>query len=178
DPAAHRAAMTLAAAYIVSSGSERDPHEFVPEESRRARAVPVYAALRSMGRRGYAELVERNCRQARRFAEGLRAAGFEVLNQVELNQVLVSFGTAEQTQRTIRAVQEDGTCWCGGTVWKGRSAMRISVSNWSTTDEDVERSLEAIIRAARKAAGETRRARIAAGLENRIRGRLYPRGWW
>ena len=153
DQAAHRAAMTLAAAYIVSSGSERDPHEFVPEESRRARAVPVYAALRSMGRHGYAELVDRNCRQARRFAEGLRAAGFEVLNQVELNQVLVSFGTPEQTQRTIAAVQEDGTCWCGGTVWKGRAAMRISVSNWSTTDEDVERSLEAIIRAARIAAG-------------------------
>src|SRR5262249_33415425 len=109
--------------------------------------------LRSMGRHGYAELVDRNCRQARRFAEGLRAAGFEVLNDVELNQVLVSFGTAEQTQRTIRAVQDDGTCWCGGTVGKGRTAMLIIVSNLSTTDEDVERSLEAIIRAARIAAG-------------------------
>jgi glutamate/tyrosine decarboxylase-like PLP-dependent enzyme len=152
DEAAHRSAMSLAAAYIVATESERDPHEFVPEESRRARAVPVYAALRSLGREGYAELIGRNCRQARRFGEALRAAGFEVLNEVALNQVLVSFGTAEQTQRTIAAIQEDGTCWCGGTVWKGRTAIRISVSNWSTTDEDVERSIEAMIRVAREQA--------------------------
>jgi glutamate/tyrosine decarboxylase-like PLP-dependent enzyme len=145
EEAAHRAAMSLAAAYIVATGSERDPHEFVPEESRRARAVPVYAALRSLGREGFAELVEKNCRQARRFAAGLAAAGFEVLNEVVLNQVLVSFGTPEETKRTIAAIQEDGTCWCGGTVWKGRTAMRISVSNWSTTDEDVERSIAAMV---------------------------------
>jgi glutamate/tyrosine decarboxylase-like PLP-dependent enzyme len=150
DEPAHRAAMSLAAAYIVATRGERDPHEFVPEESRRARALPVYAALRSIGRRGFAELIERNCRQARRFAEALRSAGFEVLNEVELNQVLVSFGNPEQTQRTISAVQEDGTCWCGGTRWKGRTAMRISVCNWSTTDEDVDRSIAAIVRAARK----------------------------
>jgi glutamate/tyrosine decarboxylase-like PLP-dependent enzyme len=153
DEAAHRGAMSLAAAYIVATSDQRDPHEFVPEESRRARAVPVYAALRSIGRRGLAELVERNCRQAQRFADGLRAAGLEVLNDVELNQVLVSFGTPQQTQRTITAIQEDGTCWCGGTVWKARTAMRISVCNWSTTDDDVERSLEAIIRAARRSLG-------------------------
>lgn len=152
DPAAHRSAMSLAAAYIVATSTERDPHEFVPEESRRARAVPVYAALRSLGRRGLAELVERNCRQGRRFGEALRAAGFEVLNDVVLNQVLVSFGTPEQTQATIAAIQQDGTCWCAGTVWKGRTAMRISVSNWSTTDEDVERSIEAIVNAARSVA--------------------------
>ncbi len=149
DEAAHRSAMSLAAAYIVATGNERDPHEFVPEESRRARAVPVYAAVRSLGRQGFAELIERNCRQARRFGDALRAAGYEVLNEVALNQVLVSFGTAEQTQRTIAAIQEDGTCWCGGTVWKGRTAMRISVSNWSTTDADVEQSIEAMLRAAR-----------------------------
>ncbi|HEV2289976.1 MAG TPA: aminotransferase class V-fold PLP-dependent enzyme [Candidatus Acidoferrales bacterium] len=148
DEAAHRGAMSLAAAYIVATESERDPHEFVPEESRRARAVPVYAALRSLGREGYAELIERNCRQARRFADALRTAGYEVLNDVVLNQVLVSFGTAEQTQRTIAAIQEDGTCWCGGTVWQGKTAMRISVSNWSTTDEDVEQSIAAMLRAA------------------------------
>jgi glutamate/tyrosine decarboxylase-like PLP-dependent enzyme len=148
DEAAHRSAMSLAAAYIAATGSERDPHEFVPEESRRARAVPVYAALRSLGRKGFAEMIERNCRQARRFAEGLREAGYEVLNDVVLNQVLVSFGTPEQTQRTIAAIQEDGTCWCGGTVWQGRTAMRISVSNWSTTDADVEKSIEAIVRVA------------------------------
>ena len=152
DEAAHRSTMSLAAAYIVATGSERDPHEFVPEESRRGRAVPIYAALRSLGRRGLAELVERNCRQARRFADGLRAAGYEVLNDVVLNQVLVAFGNAEQTQRTIKTIQEDGTCWCGGTVWKGRSAMRISVSNWSTTDEDIELSLNAILRVARQCA--------------------------
>lgn len=150
DEAAHRSAMSLAAAYIVATGGERDPHEFVPDESRRGRAVPVYAALRSLGRKGLTELIERNCRQARRFAEALRAAGYEVLNDVVLNQVLVSFGTAEQTQRTIAAIQEDGTCWCGGTVWQGRTAMRISVSNWSTTDADVEKSIEAMVRAARK----------------------------
>jgi glutamate/tyrosine decarboxylase-like PLP-dependent enzyme len=152
DESAHRSAMSLAAAYIVATGSERDPHEFVPEESRRARAVPVYAALRSLGREGLAELVDRNCRQARRFAEGLQAAGYEVLNDVVLNQVLVVFGSAEQTKRTIEAIQKDGTCWCSGTVWKGHASMRISVSNWSTTDEDVERSLEAMVRVARQCA--------------------------
>ena len=148
DEAAHRSAMSLAAAYIVATSTERDPHEYVPEESRRARAVPLYAALRSLGRKGVAELVERNCRQARRFGEALQAAGYEVLNDVVLNQVLVSFGTPVETQRTIAAIQRDGTCWCGGTVWQGRTAMRISVSNWSTTDEDVERSIEAILSAA------------------------------
>ncbi len=151
DEAAHRSAMSLAAAYIVTTGGQRDPHEFVPEESRRARAIPVYAALRSLGRQGIAELIERNCRQATRFSDALRAAGYEVLNEVALNQVLVSFGTPEQTQRTIAAVQQDGICWCGGTVWKNQSAMRISPSNWSTTDADVEQSIEAILRAARHA---------------------------
>lgn len=152
DESAHRSAMSLAAAYIVANSTERDAHEFVPEESRRARAVPVYAALRSLGRRGVAEMVERNCRQARRFGEALRGAGFEVLNDVALNQVLVSFGTPEQTRATIAAIQQEGTCWCAGTVWKGRTAMRISVSNWSTTDEDVERSVEAMVRCAQRVA--------------------------
>ncbi len=148
DESAHRAAMSLPAAYIVATGGERDPHEFVPEESRRARAVPVYAAVRSLGRKGLTDLVERSCRHARRFADGLAAAGYEVLNEVVLNQVLVSFGTPEQTQDTIAAIQKDGTCWCGGTVWKGRTAMRISVCNWSTTEADVDRSIGAILRAA------------------------------
>jgi glutamate/tyrosine decarboxylase-like PLP-dependent enzyme len=150
DEAAHRSAMSLGAAYIVTTGGQRDPHDFVPEESRRARAIPVYAAVRSLGRQGIAEMIERNCRQASRFSDALRAAGYEVLNDVVLNQVLVSFGTPEQTQRTIAAVQQDGICWCGGTVWKGRTAMRISVSNWSTTDADVEQSIDAILRAAQK----------------------------
>ena len=149
DEAAHRSVMSLAAAYIVATGSERDPHEYVPEESRRARAIPVYATLRSLGRSGLAEMIERNCRQAHRFRDALRAAGFVILNDVVLNQVLVSFGTAEQTLAIISAIQQDGTCWCGGTVWQGHTAMRISVSNWSTTDQDVERSIQAIIRCAR-----------------------------
>ncbi len=153
DGAAHRSAMSLGAAYIVATSSERDPHEFVPEESRRARAVPLYAALSSLGRRGLVEMIERNCRQARRFGEALHAAGFDVLNEIVLNQVLVSFGTPEQTLATIAAIQQDGTCWCGGTIWQGRTAMRISVSNWSTTDEDVERSIDAIIHCARSAGG-------------------------
>jgi glutamate/tyrosine decarboxylase-like PLP-dependent enzyme len=149
---AHKAAMSTQAAYMVGSSSERDPHEFVPDESRRARALPVYAALRSLGRSGLTRLVERCCRHAQRFAEGLRAAGYEVLNDVVLNQVLVAFGDAEQTRRTIAAIQRDGTCWCAGTVWQGRTAMRISVSNWRTTAEDVERSIEAMLRAAAQCA--------------------------
>lgn len=149
DAVAHSSAMSVTAAYIVATGGERDAHNFVPEESRRARGLPVFAALRSIGRHGFRELIERNCRQARRFASALGDAGFEVLNDVQLNQVLVSFGTPDQTLRTIAAIQEDGTCWCGGTTWKGMTAMRISVANWSTTDEDVERSIDAIVRVAR-----------------------------
>jgi glutamate/tyrosine decarboxylase-like PLP-dependent enzyme len=150
DQAAHRSAMSQSAAYIAETTTQRDPHEFVPEESRRARAVPVYAALRSLGRQGLASLVERSCDHARRFAQGLLAAGFEVLNEVVLNQVLVAFGDAERTLRTIAAIQREGTCWCGSSVWHGRTAMRISVSNWSTTTEDVERSLDAMVRVAQE----------------------------
>jgi len=108
--------------------------------------------LRSLGREGLIELLERNCRQARRFAEAFAAAGYRILNDVVLNQVLVSFGDPATTQRVIAAVQADGTCWCGGTVWQGRTAMRISVSSWATTDEDIERSIAAILRAARSIA--------------------------
>jgi glutamate/tyrosine decarboxylase-like PLP-dependent enzyme len=150
-PQSHRRAMTLAAAYIVETPVERDPHEYVPEESRRARAVPVYAVLRTLGRSGLRELVDRACQHARRFAEGLREAGYEVLNDVVLNQVLVSFGDPDATRRVIAGVQADGTCWCAGTTWKGRVAMRISVSSWATTSEDVDRSLAAMLRVARAA---------------------------
>lgn len=121
--------------------------EYTPEMSRRARAE-VWAALRSLGRSGLAEMVERCCRHAARFAAGLAAAGYEILNQVQLNQVLVSSGDPHRTRQVVEAVQQDGTCWCGGTVWQGRTAMRISVSSWATTEEDVERSLEAILRIA------------------------------
>jgi glutamate/tyrosine decarboxylase-like PLP-dependent enzyme len=136
-----------AASYLVEGG-QREPMEYTPEMSRRARGVEVWAALRVLGRSGLAEMVERCCRQAARFAEGLAAAGFEILNQVELNQVLVSFGDPDRTRAVIDAVQKEGTCWCGGTTWQGRTAMRISVSSWATTAEDVERSLGAISRIA------------------------------
>jgi glutamate/tyrosine decarboxylase-like PLP-dependent enzyme len=136
------------AAYLMKGG-QRDPFDFTPEASRRMRGIEVWAALKSLGRNGLAALVERNCRQAARFAEGLEKAGFEILNEVVLNQVLVSFGTPEVTQRAIAALQAEGTCWCGGTTWQGRPAMRISVSSWATGDRDVDLSIEAMIRIAR-----------------------------
>ncbi|MGH7455321.1 MAG: pyridoxal phosphate-dependent decarboxylase family protein, partial [bacterium] len=145
-----RAAMAITAEYLPTEGTERNPSDYTPELSRRARGVEVWAALRSLGRKGLADLIERTCRHARRFAEGLSAAGFQILNEVVLNQVLVSFGDAEKTNRVIADIQADGTCWCGGTVWQGKTAMRISVSSWATTEADVERSLEAMIRLARK----------------------------
>lgn len=149
DGHALRAAMAITAEYLPTETPQRNPGDFTPELSRRARGVDVWAALRSLGRAGVAELIERNCAQARRFAEKLSAAGFEILNDVVLNQVLVSFGDAETTKRVIEAVQSDGTCWAGVTVWQGRTAMRISVSCWATTDADVDRSVEAIVRCAR-----------------------------
>jgi glutamate/tyrosine decarboxylase-like PLP-dependent enzyme len=150
DPTALAAAMAVTASYLPAAG-RRDPSDFTPELSRRARGVEVWAALARLGRSGVREMVERCCRHARRFAEGLTAAGFDVLNEVALNQVLVSFGTPERTRDVIAALQDDGTCWCGGTEWQGRTAMRISVSSWATTEEDVERCLEVMIRLARHA---------------------------
>ncbi len=149
DADALRGAMAITADYLPTS-EFRNPSDSTPELSRRARGVEVWAALRSLGRQGVAELIERNCRQARRFAEGLEAAGFRILNDVVLNQVLVAFGDAETTNRVVSEIQTDGTCWCGGTVWQGQTAMRISVSSWATTDADIERSLEAMIRVAGK----------------------------
>ena len=146
-----RAAMAVSAAYLPSS-STRDPADFTPELSRRARGIEVWAALHSLGRSGLADLVERTCRYAARFAEGLRAAGYTILNEVIFNQVLVTFGDAERTRRVIEGIQHDGTCWCGGTIWQGQTAMRISVSSWATTEADVDRSMEAMIRIARELA--------------------------
>ena len=144
EPETLRAAMAISAAYL-PEGAQREPSRYTPEASRRGRGIEVWAALRSLGRTGVAELVERCCRHAARFAEGLRAAGHEVLNDVTLNQVLVTFGDAARTDRMIAAIQADGTCWCGGTIWQGRAAMRISVSSWATSDDDVERSLAAML---------------------------------
>lgn len=159
DAEALCAAMAITADYLPTS-EFRNPSDFTPELSRRARGVEVWAALRSLGRAGVAELIERNCRQARRFAAGLQAAGFKILNDVVLNQVLVSFGEPSTTNRVVSEIQTDGTCWCGGTVWQGQTAMRISVSSWATTDVDVERSLEAIIRIARKHQEDPQRQRL------------------
>lgn len=150
DPEQLRRALSLTAAYLPQSDA-REPSQFTPELSRRARGIEVWAALKSLGRAGLAELIERNCRQATRFAEGLHEAGYAILNEVVLNQVLVSFGEPERTRAVIAAIQDDGTCWCGPTVWQGQTAMRISVCSWRTTDEDVERSLAAMIRLARSA---------------------------
>jgi len=147
DPEPLRAAMGVTAAYLPDS-MMREPAAHTPELSRRARGVEVWAVLRALGRSGLADLVERDCLHAARFAGGLRDAGFEILNDVVLNQVLVSFGDDETTRRVAAAIQDEGTCWCGATVWQGRTAMRISVSGWSTTADDVERSLAAMLRAA------------------------------
>jgi glutamate/tyrosine decarboxylase-like PLP-dependent enzyme len=149
DADALRAAMAVTAEYLPTSSPRRNPGDYTPELSRRARGVDVWAALATLGRSGVADMIEGCCRHARRFAEGLSAAGFEVLNDVVLNQVLVSFGTPERTREVIAAIQQDGTCWCGSTIWQGRTAMRISVCSWATRDEDVEKSLAAMIRLAR-----------------------------
>jgi glutamate/tyrosine decarboxylase-like PLP-dependent enzyme len=148
EPAVHRAAMSLAASYLVADASQRDSTNYVPESSRRARAVPIYAALRSLGRVGVGDLVERNCEHARRMADRLAAIdGVEILNDVVLNQVLVRFPGGDDANRAaVEAVQRDGTCWLGGTEWAGQAAMRISFSNWSTTDADVDRAAAAIAR--------------------------------
>ena len=148
DGAALRAAMTMSAAYLVP-GTRREPAHHTPEASRRARGVELWAALKSLGRSGLCALIERTCALAKRFESGLRAAGFQVLNEVVINQVLVSFGKSATTREVIRRIQEDGTCWCGATEWQGKTAMRISISSFATTEEDVDRSLEAMVRIAR-----------------------------
>jgi len=160
DPSAHAAALSpQGAAYIVYGSAERDEFRWVPEYSRRARGFPTYAALRSLGREGVREMVERSCRLAKRMADGLQDAGegIEILNDVVLDQVLVRFRPADggdadaRTREVITRVQADGTCWLSGTTWHGMAAMRISIINWSTTEEDIDRSLAAILAAARGA---------------------------
>ena len=156
DPHAHRAAMSTAAAYIADAGGDqgaRNPMDFGPEFSRRARGVPVYAALRSLGRSGVAELVDRLCDCAERFAERLEAEpGIEVL-ECGLNQVLVRFDDDDAaTRAAVAAIQQEGTTFMTGTVWRGRAAMRISVSNWQTTAADVDRSVDAVLAAGRAGA--------------------------
>jgi glutamate/tyrosine decarboxylase-like PLP-dependent enzyme len=149
EPRTLQAAMAITAAYYPEPAAKREPMQWGPESSRRARAVEIWATLRFLGRDGVIDLIERTCGHAARFAEGLRAAEYEVLNDIVLNQVLVSFGQDSVTDSVIGDIQEEGTCWCGGTEWKGKKAMRISVSSWMTTESDVERSLEGILRIAK-----------------------------
>ena len=149
DGDALRKSMAVSAEYLPTATANRNPSDYTPELSRRGRGADIWAALRSLGRRGVSEMIEANCRQARRFGEGLSKAGFRVLNDVVLNQVVVQFGDAERTRRVIGAIQNDGTLWAGETVWQGQVAMRISVSCWATTDADVEKSLDTIVRLAR-----------------------------
>ncbi len=150
DGDALRRSMSITASYYPPDrDARRQPMQLGPESSRRARAIEIWAALRSLGKDGVAQLIERTCEHATQFALGLRVNGYKVLNDVVLNQVLVSFGDDDATARIIAAIQAEGTCWCGGTVWKGRSAMRISVSSWATTEDDVKRSVDAILAIAR-----------------------------
>ncbi len=148
-PEAHQAAMSITAAYLVHAEKERDPLDWTPEFSRRARGFTVYAALKHLGRSGVRDLVERCCARARQMAALLKKhPAVEILNDVVLNQVLVGFNHSDEfTRKVIDRVQQEGTCWLAGTTWHGMSAMRISVSNWSTTERDVELSAEAILRA-------------------------------
>ncbi len=143
------AAMSLAGPYLVADPGQRDSTNYVPESSRRARAVPIYAALRSLGRAGVAEMVDRNCAAARRMAERLATIpGARIINDVVLNQVLVALPGGDDANRAaVAAVQRDGTCWLGGTTWNGQYVLRVSVSNWATTDDDIDRSADAIARA-------------------------------
>ncbi|MFQ5792955.1 MAG: pyridoxal phosphate-dependent decarboxylase family protein, partial [Acidobacteriota bacterium] len=161
DPVSHRRSMSARASYLERApGVEVDPLDWVPESSRRARGFALYAALRSLGRKGITEMVERCCHHARHMARLLEGEpGFEILNDVVLNQVLVRVpspdgtGSDELTQAVIARVQREGTCWLGGTTWHGMAAMRISISNWSTTEDDIGRSAAAIIQAKRAELG-------------------------
>jgi glutamate/tyrosine decarboxylase-like PLP-dependent enzyme len=146
-PDAHAAAMSYTAAYLTGhgQGGPRAPSDYVIESSRRARGFATWAALRELGRRGVADLIERCCALARRFASQLEAMdGVTVVNDVVLNQVLVSFGDDDRTDRVIDRVQRSGECWMGATTWHGQRLMRISVSSWRTTEADVDRSVAAI----------------------------------
>ena len=150
DADALRSSMAITAEYLPAQGMRRNPSDFTPELSRRARGVEIWSALLCLGREGLAAMIERNCAQARRFAAGLQSAGYQILNDVVLNQVVVRFGDTDRTKEIIDAIQQDGTCWAGITQWQGHTAMRISVSSWATTDADVERSIDAMVRCARQ----------------------------
>jgi len=148
DPANLHGAMSTTGAYLSRGDAERAALDLTPEASRRARAVDVWAALKFLGREGLAEMIQRHCRQAAWLAGELDAAGVGILNEVVLNQVLAAFGDDASTEAVIRKLQDAGVCWCGGTTWQGRKAMRISISSWATSDQDLQRAYDAIISAA------------------------------
>lgn len=153
NPSALERVMSVSASYLPEGEIGRDPMLYTMEMSRRARGVPVWAVLKTLGRSGLAELIERTARLARLFAHRLEASGFEILNDVVLNQVLVAFGDADTTTRVVEAVQAEGTLFAGPTLWQGRTAMRISVCSWKTSEADVDRSVEAILRCAHHPVG-------------------------
>jgi glutamate/tyrosine decarboxylase-like PLP-dependent enzyme len=140
-------ALSASAAYLPETGN-REPMHFTPEMSREARGVPIWAALKSLGKQGLAKMINGHCEMARYFAHRFQNAGYKILNEVVLNQVLVSFGEPAITREVIRRIQVEGSCWCGGTTWQGKTAMRISVSSWATTVEDVDLSINAILKIA------------------------------
>ncbi len=170
-PEAHRAAMRLIAEYIVADpDAARDPMDWTPEFSRRARGFAVYAALRSLGRSGVAEMIERSCARARQFADGIvELDGSEVLNEVVLNQVLFRFADDESTNATLGAVQASGEAWMAGTIWDGRSAIRLSVSNWRTSENDIERTLGGLSLCRRRGLTSPRLAERPRGRRSRRR---------
>jgi glutamate/tyrosine decarboxylase-like PLP-dependent enzyme len=143
DPRALRSAMEASAAYLPEDAT-LEPMHVTPQSSQRARGAEVWAVLATLGRSGVAALVDRTCSLARRFADGMRGAGYTVANDVVLNQVVVDFGDQARTSAVIAAVQEEGTCWCGPTIWQGRAAMRVSVSGWNSTEQDIDRSVAAV----------------------------------
>jgi glutamate/tyrosine decarboxylase-like PLP-dependent enzyme len=149
DPAALRAAMSISGEYLLL-GRHRDAIDVSPDSSRRARGIDVWAALCQLGRRGLAELITRHCDQAEWLARQLTLAGIEVLNEVVLNQVVVAFDDDTRTREVVAALQEAGDCWCGGTRWRGREAMRISISSWATTRDDLEITFRSIVAAAQR----------------------------
>ena len=163
DPKALQFALSVSAAYLPDA-VEPEPYFYTPEMSRKARGIEAWATIYTLGRSGVAELIERCCRHAEVFALNLKNAGFEILNTVNLNQVLVSFGDETVTNRVIKKIQEDGTCWCGGTVWKGRTAMRISVSSWMTTEADIELCSATIIRIATREINSTKNGETSKDL--------------
>jgi len=144
-----RTAMSMEGSYLDQSGS-RIPYQYTPELSRRARAMEIWAALHSLGKKGVADLIDRTCSYADKFALRLEENGYTILNDVVINQVLVSFGSSELNEKIISEIQNDGTCWVGGSKWNGSTVMRISVSSWATTDDDVEKSINVILKIADK----------------------------